>query len=197
MTGGAAGRTVHEDAVVFECSEDGCGETFSVRYEVRLMSGRRGAWLGVSYDKYRLTAEVADHHATHLAASGHGFTCPRRRETGMDSEDSPLVGAGRNKDYWEEDATCSWCGSMRPEDFIAAVRDGARVGATDKNYKLYLGVGAGLGVRKMYTPHFEGAEDAAWEFVLLRRAGVVKWDGGFEPRELYLPGVYERVERGE
>lgn len=36
--------------------------------------------------------------------------------------------------------TCSYCGSMHPDEFMAAVEAGARVTPTDKNYKVYIDV---------------------------------------------------------
>lgn len=33
---------------------------------------------------------------------------------------------------------CSYCGSMHPDDFMQAIRDGHQVGPTDKSYKAYL-----------------------------------------------------------
>lgn len=72
-------------------------------------------------------------------------TCPRRRENGMDDPSSPFRGAGRNKDKYisghgliGQKRGCSYCGSMHPDDFMQAVRDGKVVGPTDKSYKAYL-----------------------------------------------------------
>ncbi len=66
-------------------------------------------------------------------------TCPRRmnefgpweREEGLDEYNSRggLVGQPRS---------CSFCGSMPPEDFMEAVRTGCEIGPTDKSYKLYV-----------------------------------------------------------
>lgn len=33
---------------------------------------------------------------------------------------------------------CSFCGSLPPDDFMAAVKAGAEIGPTDKSYKLYV-----------------------------------------------------------
>lgn len=56
-------------------------------------------------------------------------TCPRR---------SPLRDDGRNLDTWRSDRTCSYCGSMHPDDFMQAIRDGKVIGPTDKSYKFYI-----------------------------------------------------------
>lgn len=66
-------------------------------------------------------------------------TCPRRmnewgpweRAEGLDEylDGHGVIGGPRG---------CSFCGSMSPDDFLAAVKSGAEVGPTDKNYKLYV-----------------------------------------------------------
>lgn len=66
-------------------------------------------------------------------------TCPRRmnefgpweRVEGLDEYTSRhgLIGQPRG---------CSFCGSMPPEDFLAAVKRGDLIGPTDKSYKLYV-----------------------------------------------------------
>lgn len=40
--------------------------------------------------------------------------------------------------HWREDGTCSYCGSLSPEQFFAAIEAGAELGPTDKNYKVYV-----------------------------------------------------------
>jgi len=66
------------------------------------------------------------------------FTCPRRIEDGMADENSPFTYSGSNLDTWRKDNTCSYCGSLDPETFLEAVELGNPVGATDKNYKMYI-----------------------------------------------------------
>lgn len=66
-------------------------------------------------------------------------TCPRRmagfgpweRVEGLDDfrPDHGVIGQSRG---------CTFCGSMPPDDFLAAVRAGAEIGPTDKSYKLYV-----------------------------------------------------------
>ena len=72
-------------------------------------------------------------------------TCPRRRETGMDNPDDPRRAAGQDLDRYMpghgivgQSRGCSYCGSMSPDDFMQAVRDGAEIGPTDKNSKAYV-----------------------------------------------------------
>lgn len=57
--------------------------------------------------------------------------CPRRTE-GMGITDP-------SEDHWHDDRTCSYCGSLSPDALFEAIRDGrATLGATDKNYKVYV-----------------------------------------------------------
>lgn len=61
--------------------------------------------------------------------------CPRRSESGG------LAAAG--VDYWQyrhgkPHRSCSYCGSVHPEDFLAAAIAGCKLGATDKSYKSYI-----------------------------------------------------------
>lgn len=51
----------------------------------------------------------------------------------------------QDKDTWaahhglvNQERGCSYCGSMHPDEFMQAVRDGYTVGPTDKSYKAYL-----------------------------------------------------------
>ncbi len=41
-------------------------------------------------------------------------------------------------DKWHDDETCSYCGSMSPDEFFRLVDAGAEVTPTDKNYKAYI-----------------------------------------------------------
>jgi hypothetical protein len=63
------------------------------------------------------------------AHAGEMFVCPRQAESGR--ADAPEA-------FWDEDRTCSYCGSLHPDDFLDAVAAGAPVGPTDKSYKAYI-----------------------------------------------------------
>lgn len=68
--------------------------------------------------------------------SGGRQTCPRRMSEFGPWEHEP------NLDTWRPDEpgpSCSFCGSLHPDRFMALVREGWIVGPTDKNYKAYLG----------------------------------------------------------
>lgn len=43
-----------------------------------------------------------------------------------------------NPDSWRDDGTCSYCGSLAPEAFFAAVERGDELVPTDKDYKAYV-----------------------------------------------------------
>ena len=58
--------------------------------------------------------------------------CPRR--------DEMFGGAGArvfklpDEDHWRENNTCSYCGSMNPDEFMAKCEAGIVLGASDKSY---------------------------------------------------------------
>lgn len=65
--------------------------------------------------------------STHVWAT-HGdkmFSCPRNR--------------GKMKSFWRSDGDCSYCGSIAPEAFFAAIAAGQELVPTDKDYKVYVG----------------------------------------------------------
>jgi len=62
--------------------------------------------------------------------------CPRRFELGGMGVGGPFNYP--DHDQWRDDQTCSYCGSMSPETFMQAARDGKSIGPTDKNYKAYV-----------------------------------------------------------
>ena len=57
--------------------------------------------------------------------------CPRREE-GPTSFKLPA------EDHWRENETCSFCGSLNPEAFMRHAEAGAKLGPTDKSYKVYV-----------------------------------------------------------
>lgn len=55
------------------------------------------------------------------------MNCPRR------------LYAGQSDDFWREDNTCSYCGSLNPETFMSRLEAGdVQLSPTDKTYKVYL-----------------------------------------------------------
>lgn len=51
--------------------------------------------------------------------------------------------------HWCDDRTCSYCGSMMPEDVFKAIDEGKKITPTDKNYKIYVD-----DTKKFYFQHF-------------------------------------------
>jgi len=41
-------------------------------------------------------------------------------------------------DTWRDGKTCSYCGSLSPDEFLRRIEAGHELGPTDKNYKVYL-----------------------------------------------------------
>jgi hypothetical protein len=121
-------------------------------------------------------------------------TCPRRVENGHADPDSPFVGSGTDLDTYEsghglvgQARGCSYCGSMSPDDFMQAVREGTEIGPTDKSYKLYVGTGHG----KFYTQHL--SEEQGNEFDQLWRERKIAWGYPGAPyAPLFIPGPSTR-----
>lgn len=104
------------------------------------------------------------------------ITCPRRmnemgpweREEGMDrfKKGGGLAG---------QEMSCSFCGSMPPEDFMQAVRDGKEIGPTDKNYKAYVGSTEG----KFYYQHLDEEQRKEFIDLLNQRKVNIGYPGHF------------------
>lgn len=87
------------------------------------------------------------------------FTCPRRPA-------SPVFNASeQDADWWNSmDGTCTYCGSMNPEAFMARLEAGdVELGATDKDYKVYVTNAGGAQFKQTYRDDqadtFHGHED--------------------------------------
>ena len=76
------------------------------------------------YDKERLAA----------IAAGETFRCPRVEESSPVFHTYQLGLAA----FWQHDKTCSYCGSLAPAEFFAAIDAGVELGPTGKSYKVYL-----------------------------------------------------------
>ena len=86
--------------------------------------------------------------------------CPRRDEmfltVGLGQEDTWLPGSMVR--------TCSYCGSLHPDDFMRCAEVGLRLGATDKNYKVYVDA-PGKSHAKFYFQHLS-QEQRNWFITL-------------------------------
>lgn len=95
--------------------------------------------------------------------------CPRRLET-------PHQYTPPSTDHWRpEDNTCSYCGSMSPEEFMTKAAEGAQLGPTDKNYKVYIGDGHG----KFYFQHLSVDQRYAFLALLKNKALKIGYPGHF------------------
>lgn len=80
------------------------------------------------------------------------FFCPRGA-----GPDSPFKAPMNGEAHWRGDATCSYCGSLSPDAFFAAVEAGAEVVPTDKSCKAYVRGGGLQGQPKFYFQHLDVA----------------------------------------
>lgn len=104
--------------------------------------------------------------------------CPRRS-----SPRNPSVFKfDAEPDHWRTDRTCSYCGSMHPDDVIELVRSGnAEIVPTDKNYKAYVRNRSGAETEegKFYYPHFSGDQMQAFIDLCNSRAMHIGYPGYF------------------
>lgn len=114
-------------------------------------------------------------------ASGEGFLCPRRAEGGVASTFSGVDTWAPGHGLVTQATGCSYCGSMAPDDFMAAVRAGKKIGPTDKSYKAYVDGHSG----KFYYQHL--SVDQQREFADLQNAKRITWD---EPGYPYVPPFF-------
>ena len=126
------------------------------------------------YDVANFAMMIADRHRkieTVPAEDLVAFICPRRQEVGADKPGHPFKYG--NEDHWRKDDnnTCSWCGSMHPDDFMEIAKTGFSGGGqlvpTDKSYKVY----AGLTHYKFYFMHLSEVQQI--EFERLAREGLL------------------------
>ena len=111
-------------------------------------------------------------------------TCPRRMtEMGPWEREEDL-------DRWQERdglRRCSFCGSMHPADFLAAIEQHDEIGPTDKSYKFYVDAHSG----KFYTQHL--SEEQGWKFDQLWRERKINWGYPGAPYvPLFIPGPSTR-----
>lgn len=81
---------------------------------------------------------------------------------------------------WRPDRSCSYCGSMNPDDFMARVEAGTvELGTTDKNYKVYVRAVNGTPETpiKFYFQHLSVEQQK--RFIELTNEKRLKFQGGF------------------
>lgn len=101
--------------------------------------------------------------------------CPRLEENPM----LPVLKDEFKQSSWRvESNTCSYCGSMHPDDVFKAFEAGETLIPTDKSYKIYVRADGG-NQRKFYFQHF--SPDEQIKFLELVNAKKIKFarPGGF------------------
>lgn len=111
---------------------------------------------------------------------GVDMLCPRRGE---------LPGTFKFNDHddeWRSDGTCSFCGSLNPENVLASIKAGVAVIPTDKSYKMYLD-----GYKKAYFQHF--SKEQQIEFIGLYNAKTMKLGepGYFYQRPYFMAPIHK------
>lgn len=99
---------------------------------------------------------ISDQHETQ-EIKGPRHTCGRREEAFNHWKDE------KDQDFFREDGSCSYCGSMSSTAFMEYARKGAELGPTDKNYKVYVSGAPHAG--KFYFQHL--SEEHKHEFIEL------------------------------
>lgn len=101
--------------------------------------------------------------------------CPRAAENGaaLAAMKPPFNG----EMVWREDATCSYCGSLNPDVFMARLEAGdVELGPTDKSYKVYIkdleGKPVGGPAGKFYFQHLSPEQQG--RFIELYNARKIK-----------------------
>jgi len=126
-----------------------------------------------------------------LQVSG-AFNVRRYADACIEAMSPPRDGEGAPLDFWRKDVECSYCGSLKPSRVIAAVRNGAELGPTDKAYKVYVEGGRDEhGVNgKFYPAHCTQAESDELR-ALIRSGDVAIGYPGHFYKGLYLHPVPE------
>ena len=92
--------------------------------------------------------------------------CPRRLLSGP---------YGSRIDDFRHDHTCNFCGSLTGDKFMELIKGSARLGATDKSYKVYVHH-EDHKYAKFYFEHL--SEEQMLEFIQLFNNKTLKFEGG-------------------
>lgn len=105
-------------------------------------------------DVYRERFAVALVKVKQQDPAGGDLVCPRRVGSGLDSPVFNLPAL----DHWRDDGTCSFCGSLNPDVFMARVEAGdVQLEPTDKSYKVYVQNSGGEAFKRSYRDCPKGA----------------------------------------
>ena len=102
--------------------------------------------------------------------------CPRRGELGVMSQAT---------DKWRDDKTCSYCGSLHPDEFFRLVEAGEEVTPTDKNYKAYVS-GSTSPSGKFYFQHLNEQEKQKFVDLLNQKKMKLQHPGYFYARPFFV-----------
>ena len=119
------------------------------------------------YDELREWQRAVAEAAEPEAGLPISQTCPRRVEVGREGETGADQWRLWHNAYGDLARRCTWCGSMHPDDFMAAIADGREIGPTDKNYKAYVGSNHD----KFYFQHLSASQ--RHEFIRLVNDGTM------------------------
>lgn len=99
--------------------------------------------------------------------------CPRRAELG-----NPSVFNLPTDDAWREEnlkRTCSYCGSLHPDEFMARAEAGEELVPTDKDYKVYVGAARD----KFYFQHLSTEQKQRFVDLLNSKRFTIGYPGSF------------------
>ena len=106
------------------------------------------------------------------------MTCPRRSEgPGYDKVDA---------DSWRDDRTCSYCGSLHPDDFMALAAGGTMLDPTDKPYKVYVKGVTTNGSGKFYFQHLSAEQQRQFVDLLNSKTLNIGYPGHFYTRPFFI-----------
>lgn len=111
-----------------------------------------------------------------ISEHAHSFYCPRGA-----GPDSPFKAPFNGEATWRDDGTCSYCGSLRPDLLFAQIERGAKIGPTDKSYKIYVDlIGHQVrGAGKFYFQHLSDEEQTRFIELINTKAMNIGFPGHF------------------
>lgn len=100
--------------------------------------------------------------------------CPRRAENPGPWKFLP------EEDSWDRDNTCSYCGSINPDEFMRLAEAGTELGPTDKSYKVYMPTG------KFYFQHLSEEQCRKFVDLLNEKKLVIGYPGHFYSKPFFV-----------
>lgn len=105
--------------------------------------------------------------------------CPRQ------TNEATLSSQRQHQSHWRDDGTCSYCGSLSPDQFFEAISKNAELGPTDKDYKVYVSLPTHWpyprprGSAKFYFQHLNELERTRFVELLNARSLQIGYPGYF------------------